>query len=224
MVCIIASGYGNKITASELPVVVLVIIAYISSIMNPCLTAQTTKITSASDCIRCMFRSMVEIGVVTEHCHDDDDDDDVDASSLIHDVKPGRMFLRHAYYSNIIDHQSRYTSAMSRIRAGSHMNSHTLLLATTITTSATTNHVEHQHRSLLVQHLRGLYYENLSNNTNESVYMSNESEKGASSVGAIISILLCILIVVIFLGLGYCACWFSYGGYVKYIYIYDFYI
>jgi hypothetical protein len=130
--------------------------------------------------------------VIAEHSHDDG------ALSLIHHVRAERLFLRHAHYSNMID--GRYTTS-------SRVDSHTLLVSTTI--SSTTNH-----RSLLAHHLRGLNQDSANNATNESVYVSSDTEKGALTAGTIISILLCILIVVLFIWLGYCACWFSHGGYV----------
>ena len=52
------------------------------------------------------------------------------------------------------------------------------------------------------------------NNTNDSEYFTDDGTGGDGSftAGTIVSLLLCVLIIVIFLWLGYCACWFSYGG------------
>lgn len=175
-----------------------------------------SSIHSISDCIRWVLRTMAELLFVSQRRKHDDD-----SSLLIHNVKAERWFLRHTYRSDTLNSHSFSTSSSTRSTGSrwssvSYMDSHTLLLSTTSITSTTTTKLgapPHLHRSLLlIQPLRGLNNnDNSMENTNESIYLSNE---GTQNAGTIISILLCILIVVLFTWLGYCACWFSYGGYV----------
>lgn len=148
---------------------------------------------------------MVDIAVIAEYDRDDT------TSSLTPNTKPERLYLRHESYSNIIDNESRYTSSsLSLVSTGSYEDIHSLFVATT--TAATTNHLEQEHRSLRIQHLRGLGNGNANTTNDESVYLSDDTESESLNAGTIISILLCILIIVLFIWLGYCVCWFSYGG------------
>ena len=168
--------------------------------MNPSnsgITTSTTTITSVAECIRCMFRTIVEIVVIARHNRD---------------VQTERLFLRHNTYNsnNIIDDDDQYHYTST----GGVADSHAIFEVRTTTTGVHHDVIqEQQRRSLLIHHyLRVLNHDGANNITNESIYVSNETEKGSFTAGSIVSILLCLLIVVLFIWLGYCACWFSYGG------------
>jgi hypothetical protein len=155
--------------------------------------------------IQCMFRAMVDIGVVTNR------DDDSSFSMCIGRAVARSMWLFHCRDNNH-DDQSQFTSSSHVLR---------------FTTSTTTNgHVLQQHRAQVIQHVRGLHYSdtkyisdirmsNITNDRNQSTYLSSDTiEIGANTVGTVVIIVACVLVVILFVWLGYCACWFGFDGYV----------
>ena len=189
-----------------------------------------------SHCIRCMFQTMTDSGVMTEQNHDDDSSWWSMHIRNNDNAAPKWLFLRHEHNYLNNDPSSHFISS-----------SHTELLQITAPAVTTEYGLQH-HRTLLIHHLRGLHHNidttttstfmndirrevstdttnsssssatmsGITSDPDQSTYLSSDhdGEDGAFTVGMVISILACILIVILFLWLGYCACWFGFGGYV----------
>ena len=130
---------------------------------------------------------------------EDNVDNDLSVSVHIrrrHSDRPElRLFLHHDNHDPIFHHDDE-----SQI--------------TTLSTTVTKDYglqQQQQHPILFLQQLRGLQ----STDTTNSTSMFNPTDESRTfTAGMVVSILSCVVIVILFLWLGYCACWFGCGGYV----------
>lgn len=156
--------------------------------------------TSTNTIIRCMFHAMVDIGVVTAHNHDDG------SSSSSSSSRP--KWLRHNNHFNDSSHfttlQHQRTMFTYQLR-GLHQTDSTFINDIRNGASSDSNN-------------RGTM-SNITTDPTQSSYLLSDSEaNGAFTVGMVVCTLLSILIVLLFLGFAYCACWLGYGGYVTCIF------